>query len=175
MIRMNKRSSKHVYHSFKTYGLITVCSIVAVHGLGADVDWAWTCQSNDGLKQVNWLRDPDMLPSIVPKARIMVYTYNSAWLTSTSKAVLQRCGEDMMHRLHDFRNRETDRPIIFIGHSLGGIVIEYVGANLLLYPPIFSSWTDQELGRVSSLPDANKNSSISLKPQSAVFSSVLLS
>lgn len=175
MIRMKRRSSKHVCHSRKTYSLITVCSIIAVHGPFENVDWTWICRSKDGLEHVNWLRDPDMLPRIVPKARIMVYTYNPAWLSSASKTVLQRCGEDMMRRTHDFRNRKTDRPIIFIGHSLGGIVIEYVGANLLLHQPLCSSWTDQELSRVSSLPDANKNSSISPEPRSAVFSLVLLS
>jgi hypothetical protein len=175
MIRMKRRSSKHVCHSLKTYGLITACSIIAIHGLGANVDWTWTRRSKDRLKHVNWLRDPDMLPRIVPKARIMVYTYNPAWLSSASKTVLQQSGEDMMRRTHDFRNGKTNHPIIFIGHSLGGIVIEYVGANLLLRPPFSLSWTDQELGRVSSLLDANKNSSISLKPRSAVFSLLLLS
>ncbi|KFY98398.1 hypothetical protein V500_01689 [Pseudogymnoascus sp. VKM F-4518 (FW-2643)] len=103
----------------------TEIDIIAVHGPFENVDWTWICRSKDGLEHVNWLRDPDMLPRIVPKARIMVYTYNPAWLSSASKTVLQRCGEDMMRRTHDFRNRKTDRPIIFIGHSLGGIVIEY--------------------------------------------------
>ncbi len=135
MILTKRRSSKHDCRSLKTYGLTTVCRIIAVHSLGADVDWTWTCQSKDEPKSVSWLRDLDMLPRIVPKARIMVYTYNSAWLSSGSKTVLKRCGEDTMRRIHDFRNRETDRAIIFIGHSLGGIVIEYVGASLLLHPP----------------------------------------
>ncbi|MCJ1312481.1 hypothetical protein MMC25_006155 [Agyrium rufum] len=50
----------------------TEIDIIAVHGLDSDVDSTWTYQSEDGLRHVNWLSDPGMLPRIVPKARIMV-------------------------------------------------------------------------------------------------------
>ncbi len=46
-------------------------SIVAVHGLGANPDWAWT------RKRV--LRDEDMVPSKILHARNMTFNYQSKW------------------------------------------------------------------------------------------------
>jgi hypothetical protein len=101
-------------------------SIIAVHGLGSDVDWSWTWK--DGHKHVNWLRDPDMLPAKVPKSRIIVYNYESIWHTDAPKTRLQLCGEELVHSIHSFRLGVTYRPIVFVGHSLGGNVVEYVSS-----------------------------------------------
>lgn len=54
--------------------VLTLLSIVAIHGIGADPDRTWT---RDG---VNWLRDEKMLPQAVPQARIMRFGYESQWL-----------------------------------------------------------------------------------------------
>ncbi|KAF5508836.1 NACHT, LRR and PYD domains-containing protein 10 [Colletotrichum fructicola] len=74
--------------------------IVAVHGLGAHPEHTWEGKSTDKVKpRVHLLRD--LLPRAFPTARIMSFSYNSDWL-------------DKAFRL----------PIIFIGHSFGGIVIK---------------------------------------------------
>ncbi|TQN70161.1 Vegetative incompatibility protein HET-E-1, partial [Colletotrichum shisoi] len=96
-------------------------SIIAVHGLGSNVDWSWTWK--DGEKRVNWLRDPDMLPARVPKSRIMVYSYESRWHADAPKTRLQLCGEELVQNVHSFRRHAPTRPIVFVGHSLGGNVI----------------------------------------------------
>ncbi|RYP42870.1 hypothetical protein DL768_010174 [Monosporascus sp. mg162] len=95
--------------------------IIAVHGLGSNVDWSWTWK--DGDKRVNWLRDPDMLPAKVTKSRIIAYNYESRWHAAAPKTRLQLCGEDLIHGVHSFRGGPSDRPIVFVGHSLGGNVI----------------------------------------------------
>ena len=99
-------------------------SIIAVHGLGSNVDWSWTWK--DGDKPINWLRDPDMLPAKVSNSRIIVYNYESRWHADAPKTRLQLCGEELVHSVHSFRRGTADRPIVFVGHSLGGIVIEHV-------------------------------------------------
>ncbi|GKT81415.1 PFS domain-containing protein [Colletotrichum tofieldiae] len=96
-------------------------SIIAVHGLGANVDWTWTWK--DGGKRVNWLQDPDMLPAKVSKSRIMMYNYDSKWHVGAPKTRLQLCGEELIHAVHSFRAGGSKRPIVFIGHSLGGNVV----------------------------------------------------
>ena len=55
-------------------------SIVAVHGLGANTAWTWTT------KGVHWLSNIEMLPRILPKARIMVFGYDSQRSTAQTVA-----------------------------------------------------------------------------------------
>jgi hypothetical protein len=72
-------NSLFVICPFKHY--IDTCSIVAIHGIGAHPDDSW--YKNVGDKEiprwVNWLEAEDMLPKIVPSARIMRYGYESKW------------------------------------------------------------------------------------------------
>jgi hypothetical protein len=96
-------------------------SIIAVHGLGGDWEKTWT-DDNGAL----WLRD--FLPSQLPPARIMSYGYNSR--TAFSKAVTDIDDEAAMllDRIDGERqsNDQKARPIIFVSHSLGGIVVKKV-------------------------------------------------
>jgi predicted alpha/beta-fold hydrolase len=91
------------------------------------VDWSWTWKdkANPGM-HVNWLKDSVMLPAVVPKSRIMAYNYNSRWHSNAPKTRLQLCGEDLVHSIHRFHNEMVNCPIIFIGHSFGGNVIQHV-------------------------------------------------
>ncbi|KAJ5779346.1 hypothetical protein N7457_007066 [Penicillium paradoxum] len=68
-----------------------------------------------------------MLPDIVPRARILAYNYESRWHKNASKTRIQVCGEELVNEIHDFRKLTgtSDRPLILIGHSLGGNVIQH--------------------------------------------------
>jgi hypothetical protein len=71
-----------------------LCSVVAVHGIGADPDRTWTYSEKaqvikpedggaDHTKNaritINWLKDENMLPAAIPRARIMRFGYDSRW------------------------------------------------------------------------------------------------
>ncbi|KAI1353164.1 hypothetical protein F5Y01DRAFT_313234 [Xylaria sp. FL0043] len=100
--------------------------IMAVHGLGSNVDWSWTWQDKKGHRPpVHWLKDANMLPSIVPHARILAYSYESRWHSDAPKTRLELCGEELVKSLHAFRSDAPERPIIFVAHSLGGLVVLY--------------------------------------------------
>ncbi|KAI0429177.1 hypothetical protein F5Y09DRAFT_357077 [Xylaria sp. FL1042] len=100
--------------------------IVAVHGLGSNVDWSWTWQDKKGRRPpVHWLKDVNMLPSVVPHARIITYNYESRWHADAPKTRLELCGEDLVKSLHEFRTNAPERPIVFVAHSLGGLVVLY--------------------------------------------------
>ncbi len=68
-----------------------------------------------------------MLPAVVPNSRIILYNYESRWHSDAPRIRLQTCGEDFIRSVHTFRRDVADRLIIFIGHSLGGNVIQHVG------------------------------------------------
>lgn len=101
-----------------------VIDIVAVHGLNGHYQNTWTETTANG--EVNWLRD--FLPKQMPNARIMSYSYNSAVEFSKAAAGIKTFAEQLLEDLMARRvtQRERERPIIFICHSLGGIVFKQV-------------------------------------------------
>jgi len=60
-----------------------IYSVVAVHGIGAHPDDTWCKDVNEDAssttRSVNWLKDRELLPSIMKDARIMRYGYHSQW------------------------------------------------------------------------------------------------
>jgi hypothetical protein len=93
--------------------------IIAVHGLGATADFAWIRKTDNGT--VNWLSDPLMLPSQLPNSRVFTFNYESKWILEAPRQRRTLCAIQLLTALKD---RPRDRPLIFIGHSFGGIVIE---------------------------------------------------
>ncbi|EXM20360.1 hypothetical protein FOTG_11726 [Fusarium oxysporum f. sp. vasinfectum 25433] len=100
--------------------------IIAVHGFGSSVDWSWNWRDKTSPGTlVNWLKDPCMLPEVVPKSRIMVYNYQSRCGANGLRTKLQLSGEDLVRSLHAFRKGLQNRPVVFVGHSFGGLVIQH--------------------------------------------------
>lgn len=103
-------------------------SIVAVHGLNPrnKVDHAtatWTALRSKKL----WLRD--FLPNRIPKARIMIFGYDAnVALGSGTDGVCEQA-TNLYQRLYYERQEAPNRPLIFICHSLGGLVVKRVGLN----------------------------------------------
>ncbi|KAI1092264.1 hypothetical protein F5B19DRAFT_210405 [Rostrohypoxylon terebratum] len=95
--------------------------IVTIHGLGSNAEWAWTWKGEKG--HVNWLRDSNMLPAVIPYARIITYNYESQWHINAPKTRLELCGEHFVKDLDYFRRDERDRPLLIVAHSLGGLVV----------------------------------------------------
>ncbi|OJJ87138.1 uncharacterized protein ASPGLDRAFT_80025 [Aspergillus glaucus CBS 516.65] len=95
--------------------------IVAIHGLNpknkenhAERTW----ESGGKL----WLRD--FLPKKLPQARIFLYGYNSNVAIQSSAAGIRDQAQNLLSRLWLERKGCETRPILFIAHSLGGIVVK---------------------------------------------------
>jgi surfactin synthase thioesterase subunit len=71
-----------------------------------------------------WLRDA--LPKDIPTARIIIYGYNSTVANSTSMQNLEDLATSFRNSLLPLVRSDTLKPIIFIGHSLGGLIVKQV-------------------------------------------------
>ncbi|KAG9052689.1 hypothetical protein FS842_009401 [Serendipita sp. 407] len=117
--------SKQKLHGFLelSAGQDPIVDIVAIHGLDGHREHSWT--ADDGTM---WLRD--LLPDDIPNARILTYGYDTDtknFSTTSRQTIFRHAGaftEDL-----SFLRRATDpadpkRPMIFLAHSLGGIILE---------------------------------------------------
>ena len=94
--------------------------VVAVHGLQGDAYKTWE-HENGSL----WLQD--FLPADLPEARIMTFGYDSTVAFSKSVANIEDKALELLNALSSERVPAPgcqSRPIVFICHSLGGIVVK---------------------------------------------------
>ncbi|KAJ5371991.1 Cytochrome P450 [Penicillium concentricum] len=98
--------------------------IVAVHGLQGDARRTWTHEAS----KVCW--PSDLIPNYIKNARVLSwgYTANTNSLggkATSSDRILQHAGT-LIEELQNDREFEdaTERPIIFVCHSLGGIIVK---------------------------------------------------
>jgi hypothetical protein len=79
-------------------------------------------------KRVNWLTDLDMLPSQIPGARVMCYTYKGVEKVAEPWEYLTKLAQDMVSRLVQKRTSDTIDygrvPIVFIGNGFGALIVE---------------------------------------------------
>lgn len=93
--------------------------IVFVPGLGAHPEDSWKSESTG----FNWTTDG--LVRDFPRARILLYMYESAWTGSLKvKQFMSNIAMTLLNGLRSKREGAVQRrPIVFIGHSMGGLVV----------------------------------------------------
>ncbi|KAJ8130022.1 hypothetical protein O1611_g3609 [Lasiodiplodia mahajangana] len=96
--------------------------IVAVHGLNGHPIATFTHTPRSG-RATLWLRD--LLPNKIEKCRVMSFEYDSS-ITSMSEGRVRDMAGSLLGLLRDKREdaKYENTPIVFVGHSLGGIVIK---------------------------------------------------
>ncbi|KAH7124211.1 armadillo-type protein [Dactylonectria macrodidyma] len=110
----------------------TDIDIIAIHGLDtrSPDTWIWK-DRNDAKKQVNWLQDSKMLPSIVGQARIFTCDWpadlfqdsdSTPWTVEEFARRLLAGIQNMIRPLAS-DGHGKDRPILFIASCLGGIIL----------------------------------------------------
>ncbi|KAI1119812.1 hypothetical protein F5Y10DRAFT_150672 [Nemania abortiva] len=94
--------------------------LVAVSGLGGHGFGSWKDPTSDMM----WLRDN--LPKDIPHQRVIIYGHDTHLQGSDSKQSIEELGVGLMESITRYRNdtETSQRPIIFIGHSLGGLIIK---------------------------------------------------
>ncbi|KAK3942073.1 protein SERAC1 [Diplogelasinospora grovesii] len=134
--RSMEESQGNIRRKIRRYELTTVyehpeakADIILVHGLGGGPEKTWTSKDKE---KVFW--PTDLLPKSLEgqHANILVYGYNadvstSLWLSKRpSRNYVQQHAQNLVSHLTAYRKdqKTTKRPIIWIAHSLGGIVVK---------------------------------------------------
>lgn len=77
-------------------------------------------------KETYWPRD--LLPKDFPNARVLAYGYDSHvshfFRDTASQNNIITLGRDLLHNLVAYRVDEPTRPLFFVCHSLGGLVVK---------------------------------------------------
>lgn len=74
----------------------------------------------------------DLLPREMPNVRVLSFAYDADIYGNTSVAGIRGNAEALLARLRDLRDdRDYGRPIVFVAHSLGGIVLKRVRESIV--------------------------------------------
>ncbi|KAK0513541.1 hypothetical protein JMJ35_003905 [Cladonia borealis] len=94
--------------------------IIAVHGLGGGALSTWRHPESNTI----WLQT--LLPVTMPISRIMSYGYDATISASQNSLHVMDIAENLLIEIQRQRSSETlqSRRVIFIGHSMGGIIIK---------------------------------------------------
>lgn len=97
--------------------------IVFVHGLNGDPHRSWTSEKS----KIFW--PWKLLPAELDeeKARILVYGYDAdvtSFTDGVSKDKIHNHAENLVAVLAANRRKSLERPIVFVAHSLGGLVVK---------------------------------------------------
>ncbi|KAF8515486.1 hypothetical protein BU17DRAFT_93476 [Hysterangium stoloniferum] len=103
-------------------GIAPTIDIVVIHGLDGHREGSWTAENG-----ILWLKD--LLPERLPNARIVTYGYDASTGSQSSRIdeTLYGHAQNLISRIALLRDgtTTTTRPIIFIAHSLGGIILKF--------------------------------------------------
>ncbi|KAK8185424.1 uncharacterized protein BKA78DRAFT_346734, partial [Phyllosticta capitalensis] len=133
-------------------GIKTVADVCFVHGLGGHREETWTCtgsQKNsstfqkclrklktgtstpanetEASDQHNVFWPKDLLRQDLENVRIMMWGYDSAFtglLSGSNQSSLLGYGKSLLNDLTIKRRDEKNRPLILVGHGLGGLIIQ---------------------------------------------------
>ncbi|KAL2066570.1 hypothetical protein VTL71DRAFT_2641 [Oculimacula yallundae] len=96
--------------------------IIAVPGLGADPKTSFISEDDGGF---DWLKDErEGILSEFKTARVLKYGYESRWMgTEAINQSLGNVAEHFLVCLANARKDHPERPLIFVAHSLGGLVV----------------------------------------------------
>ncbi|KAF2963469.1 hypothetical protein GQX73_g10106 [Xylaria multiplex] len=96
--------------------------IIAVPGLGADPNRSFGSETDT---KFNWLEDSTHgIPREIPGARVLLYHYDSRWLGGQAiRQTLYNAANWLLDALVEHRRGHESRPLVFLAHSMGGLVV----------------------------------------------------
>ncbi|KAL8741601.1 MAG: hypothetical protein Q9190_005811 [Brigantiaea leucoxantha] len=122
--------------------------IIFVHGLNptGDLEHArktWTHENGTFWPET-------LLPELLPSARILLFAYNSSVLNNASNVPVAGHAQSLLNDVKNRRlkEREIHRPLIFVAHSLGGLLVKQALIEAKLNEPRYGSLKASTYGLV---------------------------
>lgn len=116
----------HGLHTTVDKGTVApgMTDIVVIHALNGHYEKTWT----DEESQYNWLHNALTSKRTAMKVRIMSFAYNAKVKNSKSTADILDFASQLLEGILAKRDsgEEATRPMVFICHSLGGIIFKQV-------------------------------------------------
>lgn len=110
-------------------------SLVLIHGFNGHHVKSWMFEDKF------W--PEDLLPSKRPNTRVLSMGYEAEIRGGTSTATIRTIATNLLIFLELSRTGvEWTRPIVFVAHSLGGLIVKQV--CLSVPSPIFAAWTGRK-------------------------------
>ena len=120
--------------------------VVAVHGLNSKNNPSHAIQTWSATNGNLWLRD--FLPERKPTIRVLLYGYNSNAVFGASATGIDGAAENLLNYLRLERRQDQKRPIVWVSHSLGGLVIKKAIINAYISGDYYGSIHDATRGVV---------------------------
>lgn len=113
---------------------LTVMSLIFVHGLNPKAAklhgrQTWTHSTS----KIFW--PGDIIPKLLPKSRVLLYEYNSQVAGSGASDLGIRDHANNLVDCYREMSSSSSLPVIFICHSLGGLVVKQALASAALREP----------------------------------------
>lgn len=99
-----------------------------MHGLRAHSPRTWearTIENEENSPKVNWLKDEHMLPTVVPRARILTYDWSADIVGNSSADLFLGHAEMLLGHLliNREKTKRSQRPIIFVASCFSGLLL----------------------------------------------------
>ncbi len=108
-----------------------IADCLAISGLASHAFGSWQPRGND--KTFMWIRD--QVPGSVPGARVIVYGYESKLAGSQSFQQISDIAIGLISQIKANGGAKEDaKPLVFLAHSLGGIVLKEALSRLAHFP-----------------------------------------
>ncbi|KAK2018048.1 hypothetical protein LZ32DRAFT_393934 [Colletotrichum eremochloae] len=104
--------------------------IIVVPGIGTHAFDCWMSTNNDDI----WIRD--FLRVSISNVRILLCGPETGLTSSTSTGSIETLGGELLEQIIAFRNqdRTSHRPLLFVAHSLGGLLVKQAFVHALADP-----------------------------------------
>ncbi|GKZ33018.1 hypothetical protein AbraIFM66950_002735 [Aspergillus brasiliensis] len=95
-------------------------NVIAIHGLETKSDRTWVYKKDS--RDTKWLSDKDMLPEVVPNARIYTYNWEANFYADSTQKTLDEHASSLLWHLKTTLGSDP-KPILFIASCFGGLVV----------------------------------------------------